>query len=157
MDFNYSENQQMIAETIADFSSREIRPNFMDWDERQYFPLDLFKKLGSLGMLGVLVPAQYGGSGLGYNEYVIIISEIAKMCGSIGLSVAAHNSLCVGHILKFGTEAQKLKWLPKLSNGDYQIIWNGKNNFEEYMPSGMYLYKLKSKNHLKMKKMILMK
>ena len=123
MDFKYSENQQLISQTIADFSQREIRPNLMDWDENQFFPIDLLKKLGDLGMLGVLVPAQYGGSGFGYNEYVTVISEIAKVCGSIGLSVAAHNSLCVGHILKFGNETQKMKWLPKLANGEFIGAW----------------------------------
>ena len=123
MNFNYSENQKMITETIIDFSAREIQPKLMDWDEEQHFPLELFKKLGKLGMLGILVPSKYGGSGLDYNEYVTIISEIAKVCGSIGLSVAAHNSLCVGHILKFGNEDQKTKWLPKLSSGEYLGAW----------------------------------
>ena len=88
MNFNYSDNQKMITETIVDFSKREIMPSLMKWDETQYFPIDLFKKLGKLGMLGVLVPSKYGGSGLSYNEYVTVVSEIAKVCGSIGLSVA---------------------------------------------------------------------
>ena len=123
MDFFYSENQKLIEQTVADFCKREIRPNIMKWDESQYFPVNLFKKLGELGMLGVLVPNKYGGSGLGYNEYVTVISEIAKICGSIGLSVAAHNSLCVGHILKFGNEEQKMKWLPKLSTGEHLGAW----------------------------------
>tara|TARA_B100001250_G_C19813930_1_gene797232 strand:+ start:3260 stop:4396 length:1137 start_codon:yes stop_codon:yes gene_type:complete len=123
MNFNYSENQRLIADTISEFSKREISPNIMDWDERQYFPIQVFKKLGELGMLGVLVPTKYGGSGFGYNEYVTVISEISRFCGSIGLSVAAHNSLCVGHILKFGNEEQKLKWLPKLSNGENLGAW----------------------------------
>ena len=123
MNFNYSENQRLIAETISEFSKREIVPNLMDWDERQYFPIQVFKKLGELGMLGVLVPTQYGGGGFGYNEYVTVISEIGRFCGSIGLSVAAHNSLCVGHILKFGNEAQKTKWLPKLSSGENIGAW----------------------------------
>ena len=123
MDFFYSENQKLIAQTIADFSKREILPNFMQWDESQYFPIDLLKKLGELGMLGVLVPNKYGGSGFGYNEYVTVISELAKVCGSIALSVAAHNSLCVGHILKFGSEEQKMKWLPKLSSGEHLGAW----------------------------------
>ena len=123
MNFQYSDNQKLISQTIADFSKREIRPYFMDWDENQHFPIDLFKKLGELGMLGVLVPSKYGGSDLSYQEYVTIISEIAQVCGSIGLSVAAHNSLCVGHILKFGTESQKTKWLPKLSSGAYLGAW----------------------------------
>ena len=92
MDFRYSENQKIISETIQEFSKREIIPNMYDWDEDQYFPLDLFKKIGKLGMMGVLVPEEYGGSGLTYDEYVTIISEISQVCGSIGLSVAAHNS-----------------------------------------------------------------
>ena len=123
MNFNYSDNQKLIGQTIADFSNRDIRPNMMKWDEDQYFPIDVFKKLGSLGMLGVLVPEHYGGSGLSYNDYVVVVSEIAKTCGSIGLSVAAHNSLCIGHILKFGTESQKIKWLPKLCSGEHIGAW----------------------------------
>ena len=111
MNFEYSENQKLIKQTILDFAKREIVPNFMDWDERQYFTIELFKKLGELGMLGVLVPSKYGGSELSYNDYVIVVSEIAQFCGSIALSVAAHNSLCVGHILKFGSEKQKMKWV----------------------------------------------
>ena len=123
MDFYYSENQKLIAQTVADFCKREIHPYMMEWDESQYFPIDLFKKLGELGMLGVLVPNEYGGSGFGYDEYVTVISEIAKVCGSIALSVAAHNSLCVGHILKFGNEGQKKKWLPKLATGEHVGAW----------------------------------
>jgi alkylation response protein AidB-like acyl-CoA dehydrogenase len=123
MDFYYSENQKLIAQTVADFCKREIHPYMMEWDESQYFPIDLFKKLGELGMLGVLVPNEYGGSGFGYDEYVTVISEIAKVCGSIALSVAAHNSLCVGHILKFGNEDQKTKWLPKLATGEHVGAW----------------------------------
>ena len=123
MNFEYSENQKLIKQTILDFAKREIVPNFMDWDERQYFPIELFKKLGELGMLGVLVPSKYGGSELSYNDYVIVVSEIAQFCGSIALSVAAHNSLCVGHILKFGSEKQKIKWLPKLSSGEFLGAW----------------------------------
>ena len=123
MNFNYSDNQKLIEQTISDFSNRDILPNMMQWDEDQYFPIDVFKKLGSLGMLGVLVPEHYGGSGLSYNDYVVVVSEIAKTCGSIGLSVAAHNSLCIGHILKFGTESQKIKWLPKLCSGEHIGAW----------------------------------
>ncbi len=123
MNFNYSENQKLILETISEFSKREILPNLMDWDERQHFPIHIFKKLGELGMLGVLVPEKYGGSGFGYDEYVVVVSEIAKVCGSIGLSVAAHNSLCLGHILKFGTEEQKIKWLPQLCSGQNIGAW----------------------------------
>ena len=119
MDFNYSENQTIISETIKDFSKREIVPYMNEWDEKQIFPIELFKKIGNLGMMGVLVPEEYGGSGLSYDEYVTIISELSKVCGSIGLSVAAHNSLCTGHILKFGNEDQKRKYLPKLASAEY--------------------------------------
>ena len=123
MNFNYSENQKIISETIRDFSKREIIPNMYDWDEKQYFPVELFKKIGELGMMGVLVPEEYGGAGLTYDEYVTIISEISQVCGSIGLSVAAHNSLCTGHILKFGNQEQKKKYLPKLASGEYLGAW----------------------------------
>ena len=123
MDFNFSDNQKLISETISEFSNREIKSQLMDWDERQYFPIEIFKKLGALGMLGVLVPEKYGGSGFGYDDYVVVISELSKVCGSIGLSLAAHNSLCVGHILKFGTEDQKIKWLPKLCSGEFLGAW----------------------------------
>ena len=123
MNFKISENQILIKETISEFCKREIIPHMMIWDESQSFPTELFKKLAGLGMMGVLVPTKYGGSGLGYFEYVTIISEISKVCGSIGLSVAAHNSLCVGHILKFGSEEQKQKWLPKLCSGESLGAW----------------------------------
>ena len=123
MDFNYSENQTIISETIKDFSKREIVPYMNEWDEKQIFPIELFKKIGNLGMMGVLVPEEYGGSGLSYDEYVTIISELSKVCGSIGLSVAAHNSLCTGHILKFGNEVQKKKYLPKLASAEYIGAW----------------------------------
>tara|TARA_B100000674_G_scaffold76574_1_gene53269 strand:+ start:285 stop:1424 length:1140 start_codon:yes stop_codon:yes gene_type:complete len=123
MDFNYSENQTIISETIKDFSKREIIPYMNEWDEKQIFPIELFKKIGNLGMMGVLVPEEYGGSGLSYDEYVTIISELSKVCGSIGLSVAAHNSLCTGHILKFGNENQKRKYLPKLASAEYLGAW----------------------------------
>ena len=123
MDFNYSENQTIISETIKDFSKREIIPYMNEWDEKQIFPIELFKKIGNLGMMGVLVPEEYGGSGLSYDEYVTIISELSKVCGSIGLSVAAHNSLCTGHILKFGNEDQKKKYLPKLASAEYLGAW----------------------------------
>ena len=123
MDFNYSENQTIISETIKDFSKREIVPYMNEWDEKQIFPIELFKKIGNLGMMGVLVPEEYGGSGLSYDEYVTIISELSKVCGSIGLSVAAHNSLCTGHILKFGNEDQKKKYLPKLASAEYIGAW----------------------------------
>src|SRR5215813_13749266 len=99
MNFQASEITQQIAQAAKDFAQQQIRPHVMEWDESQHFPVDLFKELGKLGMMGVLVPEQYGGSGLGYFEYKTVIEEVAKVCGSIGLSVAAHNSLCTGHIL----------------------------------------------------------
>ena len=123
MDFDVSEDHLMIKQMVKDFAEKEIRPNVMKWDESQEFPVDLFKKAGELGLMGVLVPEEYGGAGLGYFEYITVISEIAKVCGSIGLSVAAHNSLCTNHILKFGNEDQKKKWLPKLASGEWIGAW----------------------------------
>jgi len=123
MDFKNTEAQGAIAEMIRDFANKHIRPKMMEWDEAQTFPVDLFHKMGELGLMGVLVPAEYGGSGLGYFEYVTVISEIAKVCGSIGLSVAAHNSLCTGHIMYFGSEEQKRKYLPKLATGEWIGAW----------------------------------
>ena len=123
MDFNYNENQKMIADMIRDFADANIRPDMMKWDESQEFPIHIFKELGKLGLMGVLVPTEYGGSGFTYDEYVTVISEIAKVCGSIGLSVAAHNSLCTGHILTFGNEEQKKKYLPKLATAEYIGGW----------------------------------
>ncbi len=123
MDFSLNENQQMIAEMVRKFGNEQIRPKMMEWDETQEFPIDVMKKLGDLGLLGVLVPQEYGGSGFGYLEYVTAISELAKVCGSIGLSMAAHNSLCTGHILQFGNEEQKQKYLPKLATGEWIGAW----------------------------------
>ncbi|MFY0650971.1 MAG: acyl-CoA dehydrogenase family protein [Cyclobacteriaceae bacterium] len=118
-----TENQNMISEMIWNFGEREIKPKMMEWDEQQIFPVELFKKLGALGLMGVVVPQEYGGSGFGYEEYVTVISEIAKIDGSIGLSIAAHNSLCTGHILQFANEEQKLRWLPKLASGEWIGAW----------------------------------
>lgn len=118
-----NENQRMIAEMVRDFGEREIRPNLMDWDEEQYFPIETMKKMGELGLLGVVVPEQYGGAGFGYAEYYTAVSEISRICGSVGLSVAAHNSLCTGHILAFGSEEQKQNWLPKLATGQWIGAW----------------------------------
>ncbi|MEQ8908455.1 MAG: acyl-CoA dehydrogenase family protein [Vicingaceae bacterium] len=123
MDFNYTENQDMIAKMVQDFAAKEIQPNLMKWDESQEFPVDLFKKLGDLGLMGVLVPQEYGGSGFGYHEYITAITELAKVCGSIGLSMAAHNSLCTNHILTFGNEDQKKKYLPKLASAEFIGAW----------------------------------
>jgi len=123
MDFKYTETQQQIAEMVRDFANKHIRPKMMEWDESQEFPIELFHKMGELGLMGVLVPTQYGGSGLSYFEYVTVVSEIAKVCGSIGLSTAAHNSLCTGHILYFGNEEQKQKYLPRLASGEWIGAW----------------------------------
>lgn len=123
MNFNLTENQSMIIAMVRDFAEKHIRPHVMEWDESQTFPVETFKKLGELGLMGVLVPEEYGGSGLGYFEYVSVISEISKVCGSIGLSVAAHNSLCTGHIMAFGNEEQKRRWLPKLASAEWIGAW----------------------------------
>lgn len=123
MDFQKTEMQTQITEMIRDFANKHIRPEMMEWDESQTFPVEVFRKLGELGLMGVLVPTEYGGSGLSYFEYVTVVSEIAKVCGSIGLSVAAHNSLCTGHILYFGNEEQKKKYLPKLATGEWIGAW----------------------------------
>lgn len=123
MDFSKSEITNQVADTAKDFANQFIRPHVMEWDEHQTFPLSLFKEMGKLGMMGILVPEAYGGAGLGYFEYAAIIQEIAKVCGSIGLSVAAHNSLCTGHILAFGNETQKQQYLPKLATAAYIGAW----------------------------------
>ena len=123
MEFAATENQQMIAQTVKDFAEKHIRPNVMTWDEAQDFPVDVFKKMGDIGLMGLLVPEQYQGAGLGYFEYVTAIVEVARVCGSVGLSMAAHNSLCTGHILAFGNEEQKKKWLPKLATGQWIGAW----------------------------------
>lgn len=123
MNFDYSETQQMVADAAKEFAETHIRPHVMEWDEAQHFPVEVMKKAGEMGFLGVLVPEAYGGSGLGYHEYIAIIEEISKVDPSIGLSVAAHNSLCTNHILLFGCEAQKSKWLPKLATGEWIGAW----------------------------------
>jgi alkylation response protein AidB-like acyl-CoA dehydrogenase len=123
MNFEYTESQIMIRDMVRDFADRHIRPDMMVWDEAQIFPVEVFKELGKLGMMGVLVPESYGGSGLGYFEYMTAIVELSKVCGSIGLSMAAHNSLCTGHIMQFGSEVQKQKWLPKLATGEWIGAW----------------------------------
>ncbi|HEU5292878.1 MAG TPA: acyl-CoA dehydrogenase [Cyclobacteriaceae bacterium] len=123
VNFETSENQKMIAQMIRDFGNKEIKPFMMDWDESQEFPIQVFKKMGSLGLMGVLVPEEYGGAGFGYPEYVTAIAEISKIDGSIGLSVAAHNSLCTGHILQHANEEQKQKYLPKLATAEWIGAW----------------------------------
>ena len=123
MNFQASEITLQIANAARDFSKQHIRPYVMQWDESQEFPVHVFKALGKLGMMGVLVPEEYGGAGMSYYEYKVIIEEISKVCGSIGLSVAAHNSLCTGHIMTFASEEQKKKYLPKLATGEWIGAW----------------------------------
>ena len=123
MNFNQDEITSQVAETARNFAIQHIKPFVMEWDESQHFPVEVFKELGKLGMMGVFVPEVYGGSGLGYFEYKVVIEEIAKVCGSIGLSVAAHNSLCTGHILLFGNDEQKKKYLPKLATAEWIGAW----------------------------------
>lgn len=123
MNFSYSEEHQLIAASAKEFAEHYIRPHVMQWDEAQHFPVEVFKKAGEMGFMGIFVPEIYGGSGLGYHEYVAIIEEISKIDPSIGLSIAAHNSLCTGHIFYFGNEEQKQRWLPKLSSGEWIGAW----------------------------------
>ena len=123
MNFQFSEELKMIALSARDFAEQYIRPHIMHWDQRQHFPREVLEKAGEMGFMGIFIPEKYGGSGLGYHEYVTIIKEISKVDPSIGLSVAAHNSLCTGHIFYFGNEAQKQKWLPKLAAGEWIGAW----------------------------------
>ena len=123
MDFSVNELTHQVSQIARDFAAKHIKPHVMEWDEKQEFPVHVFKELGKMGMMGMLVPEKYGGSGLGYFEYSAILQEIAKVCGSIGLSVAAHNSLCIGHILSFGSEEQKMEFLPKLSSAEFIGAW----------------------------------
>ena len=137
MDFNLSPNISLVSESAKSFAEKFIKPNVMDWDESQYFPKDLFKRAGEFGFMGILVPESLGGSGLGYHEYVSIIEEISKVDPSIGLSVAAHNSLCTNHILLFGTDDQKKKWIPNLASGDHLGAWGLTENNSGSDASGM--------------------
>ena len=123
MDFETDDITQQVALTARDFANKYIRPHVMEWDEPQHFPLEVFKEMGKLGLMGILVPEAYGGSGLSYYEYNVAIQEISKVCGSIGLSMAAHNSLCTGHIMLFGNEEQKRKYLPRLSSAEFIGAW----------------------------------
>lgn len=123
MNFKQSDTTEHIAHSARDFAQQHIKPYLMDWDETQEFPLHIFKEMGKLGLMGVLVPEAYGGTGMGYFEYNVIIQEISKVCGSIGLSLAAHNSLCTGHILAFGSEEQKQKYLPRLATAEHLGAW----------------------------------
>jgi alkylation response protein AidB-like acyl-CoA dehydrogenase len=123
MNFELTDDQKMIKESVADFAQKNILPNRMIWDEAQIFPRELFSEMGKIGLMGMLVPEEYGGAGLGYVEYKIAIEEVSRVCGSIGLSMAAHNSLCTGHILQFGSEEQKKKYLPKLASAEWIGAW----------------------------------
>ncbi len=123
MNFEQNENQSMIAQMVRDFAEKEIKPNMKSWDDHEIFPVETMKKLGELGLLGIFIPEEYGGSGFGYAEYATALMELGKVCGGIGLSVAAHNSLCTGHIFYHGNEEQKRKYLPKLASGEWIGAW----------------------------------
>lgn len=123
MNFNYSDEQILIANSAKEFAEQYVKPFVMEWDESQYFPADVLHKAGEMGFMGIFIPEEYGGSGLGYHEYVAIIEEISKVDPSIGLSIAAHNSLCTGHIYYFGNNEQKRNWLPKLASGEWIGAW----------------------------------
>lgn len=123
MNFEISENQKIIADSAREFAKQHIEPNIMEWDESQHFPVEVFRKAGEMGFMGILVPEEYGGSGLSYFEYAAIVDEISQIDPSIGLSIAAHNSLCTSHILAFGNEEQKKKWIPKLASGEVIGAW----------------------------------
>lgn len=122
-DLSFTDTQKMIIDAVREFAEKHIRPHVMEWDEAQHFPIDVMKKLGEIGLMGVLVPEEYGGAGLTYDEYVAAIIELAKVDPSIGLSMAAHNSLCTGHILQFGNEEQKRRYLPLLATGQWIGAW----------------------------------
>lgn len=123
MNFELNENQLMIAQMVRDFAEKEIRPNMKKWDDEEYFPVETMKKMGYLGLLGIFIPEEYGGSGFSYFEYATALMELGRVCGGVGLSVAAHNSLCTGHIYYHGSEAQKRKYLPKLASGEWIGAW----------------------------------
>lgn len=123
MNFELNENQQMIAQMVRDFAEKEIKPNLNKWDADEFFPVETMKKMGELGLLGIYIPEEYGGSGFGYFEYATALMELGKVCGGVGLSVAAHNSLCTGHIYYHGSAEQKRKYLPKLATGEWIGAW----------------------------------
>ena len=123
MNFELNENQLMIAQMVRDFAEKEIRPNMKKWDDEEFFPVETMKKMGDLGLLGIFIPEEYGGSGFSYFEYATALMELGRVCGGVGLSVAAHNSLCTGHIYYHGNEAQKRKYLPKLASGEWIGAW----------------------------------
>ena len=124
MEFSFSEELLEIKRIVREFAEKEIRPHVMEWDEKQTFPIDVLKKLGQLGFLGVFIPTEYGGAGLGYTEYVTIVEELSRVDGSIGISVAAHNSLCTGHIYTCGTEDQRRRFVGPLAKGEKIGAWS---------------------------------
>jgi len=147
MNIQFSEELKMIASSAKDFAEQFIRPFVMKWDETQHFPIEVLKKAGEMGFMGIFIPEKYGGSGLGYHEYVTIIEEISKVDPSIGLSIAAHNSLCTGHIYYFGSEEQKQKWLPKLATGQYLGAWGLTEHNTGSDAGGMNTTAVKSGEH----------
>ena len=147
MDIQFSDELKMIASSAKDFAEQYIRPYVMKWDETQHFPIEVLKKAGEMGFMGIFIPEEYGGSGLGYHEYVTIIEEISKVDPSIGLSIAAHNSLCTGHIYYFGNEEQKKKWLPKLASGQHLGAWGLTEHNTGSDAGGMNTTAVKSGEH----------
>jgi len=123
MDFSYTDEQQHLRKSVREFAEREILPHVMEWDEASKFPMDIVKELGRLGLMGSIFPVEYGGSGMGYIEYVIAIEELSRVDGSVGIIVAAHTSLCSNHIFLAGTEEQKRKYIPKLATGEFIGAW----------------------------------
>ena len=123
MNFDYSETQRLVGESAKQFALQYIAPNVRDWDETQYFPKEVLHKAGEYGFMGIIIPEMYGGAGLSYHEYIKVIEEITKIDPSIGLSIAAHNSLCTNHIYEFGNEEQRQRWLPKLASGEWIGAW----------------------------------
>lgn len=146
----FIENKQqmdMIRQSARDFAQYHIKPYVMEWDEAQIFPIEVFKKLGEHGFMGVIVPEEYGGSGLGYQEYITVLDEISKVCGSIGLSVAAHNSLCTNHILSFASEEQKKRYLPKLATAEWIGAWGLTETGSGSDAGGMTTFAERDGNH----------
>src|ERR1700722_15078213 len=124
MDFTFTEEQQQLRRSVREFAQGEMLPHVMEWDEASHFPMEIMPKLGEMGLLGVIFPEEYGGAGLGYLEYVTVIEELARVDGSVGLIVAAHNSLCTNHIFKFGDETQSRKYVVPLAQGEKLGCWS---------------------------------
>src|SRR6201996_314132 len=124
MNFEYTEEQQQLRRAVREFAEAEIAPHVMEWDEAQTFPLEVVRKLGKLGYMGSIFPEDLGGAGLGYVEYAIVIEELSRVDGSVGIILAAHTSLCSNHIYKAGSEDQKKKYLSKLTSGEWIGCWS---------------------------------